>query len=351
MIFYMISCFENYQAISISIQKLEGELPVFFQIASSFLNVFLIRIVFCWIALFCILMKIQLIFLKIFEMKKFEQNSNLGIYYIYLILLIVQFSLIGCYFTLKELFFEGEKMTLVTTILPRISYSLTFLLILLGSQIDYKKFNFSFSARTLIHFIPFLNSLFLILGSQSLAIFLFSLIFILSIQKIFRSVKFELFLPIFLGQFSIQLWLFFGNRPKISALNFNSAYIGFEKFQTQISGLLLLLNFLGPFIISLFFFMVFSNQNTKSIKTFLISSNKLSFKQLEINKWKFFYQLIIFQSYFLVEIISVCLNCTLNQKNLLLVEDFAPKFLFDLIIFIAINFQIILILIYYFKQN
>ena len=56
-------------------------------------------------------------------------------------------------------------MYLVTTVLPRISYLLTFILIYLVSKIDFNKYNINFEGRTILYFVPFLNSLFLLLGS------------------------------------------------------------------------------------------------------------------------------------------------------------------------------------------
>jgi Type I phosphodiesterase / nucleotide pyrophosphatase len=126
----------------------------------------------------------------------------------------------------------------------------------------------------------------------------------------------------FIGMTGLQYFYTTGHRCNIQSLIIPSAFIGFDEFNIYISGALLTLNTLGSFFLCSW---TFTNDSYEKSGKFTII-------------------------FYLVSILCTTLNTFINSRHLMVWSVFAPKYLFDVVIFITV-WSLFLLMMIIKKQN
>lgn len=298
--------------------------PVFEKImTSSLIRIFLPILIFSYI-------------LK--RSRKFLQST-------YFILILLNFSIVSLYFILREnLFFtEMEKSELIKIILPQISYFLTFFTIVF-CIFSVKAFSkFSKEKIFVLFFLPCSVTYLMILGRNSLILCVLLLSTIYLYIKTMKKIRLANHIQTFayIAALSYYFWYAFGNKPQIAALQVSNAYVGLDKFNYYISGILLICNCGGSFFLILLLIPVINLLIRNEEEWNLVEKEKVCL----VRKIIYLKEILYFGIYYLVSLVCTSGNCIVQRRALLLIEDFAPKFFFDGCIFVLVNFSLLVLLI------
>lgn len=258
--------------------------------------------------------------------------------------MIINFFVVTFFFFLKEnyLFDEMEKSNLIKIILPRISYFLVLIALIIHFIFSHESLTLSKEGKFILIILPIGISSLMIIGKNSHIICLCLFLVVYLYIKIIKFLKLygNIQTAVYLSSLSYYFWYAFGNKPQIAALQVNNVYIGFETFNFYISGTMLIINCGASFL-----FLIFSLPAIDVI----YRKGELVLYEFERNnqakKMGYIKNVIVFSLYFLVAITCTSLNCIVQRRALLLIEDFAPKFFFDGAIFAFSNIILLIILV------
>lgn len=263
---------------------------------------------------------------------------------IYFCTVIINFWVVTSFFFLKEnyIFDEMEKTNLIKTILPRISYFLAFFALLIHFFFPNESLTLSKEGKFMLILLPIGISSLMIIGKNShiICLCLFSIVYnyikTIKCLNIYDNIQ----TAAYLSSLSYYFWYAFGNKPQIAALQVNNVYIGFETFNFYISGTMLIVNCGASFLLLIFLLPVADVLYRKG--EFVLYEFE---RNNNVKKMTYIKNLIVFSLYFLVTITCTSLNCIVQRRALLLIEDFAPKFFFDGAIFVFSNAILLIILV------
>lgn len=277
------------------------------------------------------------------KIKKKNEEKRINLLIAFKYIQIGNMFLVGVYLYLKEniLFDNMEKSKLIKIYLPRLCLVLmiTSYILLILRQIKRKNasMTFTFLQLYLLSILPFIINLLLLLGNNAMIIFSLMLIFLFFHWKLMGTLQLSEHpqTAAFLAASALYFWYVFGNKPQIAALQVMNAYIGFETFNYYVCGILLILNSSGAFLIILLLIPFTLLPTSSSILfSFPLVSSSLTISSC--NSSLHLLKIILFYlSFFGSAIANTSINCTYNRGALLLVEDFAPKFFFDSMIYIV----------------
>lgn len=273
-----------------------------------------------------------------------EERRRISFLSVFKYIQIGNMLLVGLYFFFKEniLFENMEKSKLIKLYIPRLCLLLliTSYIVIILRKLKKRHISrsFTFLEEYLLSVIPFIINLLLLLGNNAMIIFLLILLFLFFHWKLMGALQLseQPQTPAFLAAAALYFWYVFGNKPQIAALQVINAYIGFESFNYYLCGILLFLNSSGAFLI--FLLLIPFTLLPASSSIFLSSplfSSSLSISSSNLSSLHLLKTISFYLSFFGSAIVCTSINCTYNRGALLLVEDFAPKFFFDSLIYVV----------------
>lgn len=281
---------------------------------------------------------VRLFFPILFSFVVFIKHISQYFHKIYSCLVIMNFSVVSSYFFLKEniLFDEMEKNSFIRTTLPKTSYFLSLMTIIIYFSLSKRKCpNLSREIKFIQIILPIWISSLMIIGKNSfilcLCLFYILYLYIQTMKYLRLSENIQTFA--YLSCLSYYFWHAFGNKPQIAALQVNNVYIGFETFNFYISGVLLIINCGASFLLLVCLLPLVNLFSKKVINVYHYEDEK----KTNMEKFIYFRNVIYFGIYFVVAITCTSANCIVQRRALLLIEDFAPKFFFDGVIFAFVN--------------
>jgi len=230
------------------------------------------------------------------------------------------------YFMVLEFARNAETSYLVIVILPRISYacfiSSAFLVlcILRNSLPTHQKIH--------LFLIAIVPSVLLIIGKNALFVFVMFMVIILSFLKFTKLLNFRENFSTYstVNLVACHFYFITGHRNSLDSIQITAGFVGIEKSNVLISGLLIGINTFAPYLI--LFLLMFYKMTRYQSKSYL---NKLS-KNYDLTI-KFLYLC----GFYLWSLFGTAIHCSYNTEALLLVYEFMPKFLLDASTYLVVN--------------
>ena len=235
-----------------------------------------------------------------------------------------------------KLYLDMEQHFIVRVVIPRIIYLLTAGLLIYCFGYRRKAIPRENTARLVLGIIEL--PLFLIMGENNLLnMLLMKILFesAISLMEEYNAQRHP-FAFIFLAVLGAFYFFATGHGNQTSTLQVNKGFIGFEKFNVYISGALVWINTFASLIYSTIYFLILVEQKGDDA---LIDSPAKAHRSYQ--KATAALQYFI---YFLLSLLFTCINCLHNHESLLLIYDFAPKYIFD---FCITMFVLAMVAIFY----
>ena len=210
------------------------------------------------------------------------------------------------------------------------------------------------NGRLAVFCLSLLSPLYLLIGRQAFALVLLHLgaIFCFFRLKLLATEVFNSTSGFtFLALFSYYFWNMHGYRPQIAAAQVSNAFLGVSGFSHILGGLLLLLNGGAPFIIVALTTPFLCDLEKKNGSfDFKLIKKKRSYEKF-IVKRAFLTSRYLYLILSLMCILTMtCINSALERRALLLIEDFSPKFFFELLICVFSVFVNTLVFIFRYRS-
>jgi len=166
--------------------------------------------------------------------------------------------------------------------------------------------------------------LFLLVGPNAVTSFVLLFLAFQLLNYSFMHTKSEsVSYPFMIALVSFYGYFCTGHTNQVTNVRVSQGFVGFEEFNFFISGLLVLINTMSIFILGMIFISAFIRQvkmkrgETKGKKGDLFGD------VFSAKTW------MLYLIFFTASFASTSINCSLNLESLLLVYDFAPKYLID----------------------
>jgi len=239
---------------------------------------------------------------------------------------------------------EMDKEPIIRTIIPRISFILSFITAMLTAlNLNQDQFIITPKMKFYLFSLSYGISFLMVFGKNAFILCLLLFFVIRNYLKIMQNLNLyeNVQTLTYVATISYFFWYAFGNKPQIAALQVANAYVGFEHFNYYSSGILLIINCGASFLLTgliIPFYASFKIENK------ILMERETNNESVKLNYIKC---VMYFGFYFLTTLMCTSANCIVQRRALLLIEDFAPKFFFDGCIFIFANCILIILMVFF----
>ena len=254
---------------------------------------------------------------------------------------ITSLLLISLYYVLTAFQPNFQKNYFIQILIPRIAYITLLSAFILGrwkssESRNQRNGNSEYISRNEMNFlysngeICFVQILLLLSGPNSVMAFVLLFLSFKIINHYFsRTHPSSLFYTFAIGLLSFFGYFCTGHSNQVTNIQVSQGFVGFDQFYLYLSGLLVLLNTMSSFIlgmISITSFLRVSFDQTKDANSNQ-GKGKLRFEFISLKNWT------IYSMFFIAGYVAISINSFINHDSLLLVYDFAPKYLIDTAIY------------------
>jgi len=262
---------------------------------------------------------------------KKKKTTLLGLMHVISLALVSIYYLAACF---KE---DYQKDFLIQILIPRIIYLLNGLNCLLNYFIPSqpqspKKLKEEEEYKLILtnEQICLVQILFLLVGSNAVASFVFLFLAFKLLNYCFMQTKAEsVSYPFIIALVSLYGYFCTGHTNQVTNIRVSQGFVGFEEFNFFISGLLVLINTMSSFILG----MVFISSYIKQVK---VNGEMKGKNQKRVGELFSAKTWLLYGIFFTASFVGTGINCSLNLESLLLVYDFAPKYLIDTSIYMFV---------------
>lgn len=239
----------------------------------------------------------------------------------YVALYAVGYALIAGYYTLK-CYYGMENEYFVRYTIPRITYLTTAALFIYCFVLRNAHLSRVGNLRLILEIMQL--PLFLIMGENNLLTLLLIRMAFNSSLKFVKELDAEdrPYIYCLLATLGSVFFFATGHGNQTSTLQVQKGFLGFEKFNIYISGTLVLINTFISYIYGTIYFMIaFERKPPMEACSVKHKREDRQYKKIQAIMFYFICPL--------VSLLLVMLNCYVNRESLILVYDFAPKYMFE----------------------